>query len=153
MTTKRGRKPDPERRRRAAELRALGLSFAEVGRRLGVTRQGAQHLTRAATRPEMAPCASCGADTPSGIGRCARCVVADPDSPLAERLRVLRLAAGLSQDELAARARVSRSTVFCYEHCRVRPRAGKVAALATVLGPGLLPAATGAGAERAPGAA
>jgi ribosome-binding protein aMBF1 (putative translation factor) len=143
MATRRGRKPDRQRRRLAAELRAQGLSFGEIGLRLGITRQGAQRLTRtktrAATRADTASCVSCGADAPSGAGRCARCVVADTDSSFPERLRVLRLTAGLSQVELAARAGVSVSAVHCYEHGR-RPRAGKRAALAAVLGPGLLPA-------------
>jgi hypothetical protein len=40
----RGRPPDLEGRRLAAALRALGLSFEEIGRRLGMTRQAAWHL-------------------------------------------------------------------------------------------------------------
>jgi transcriptional regulator with XRE-family HTH domain len=139
--TKRGRKPDPERWRRAAELRAQGLSFAEVGRRLGVTTQGGQYLVRAAARLACGMrCGACGAVAPHGSERCARCVVDDPDSSFAERLLVLRLAAGLTQGELAAHAGVSVALVHRYEqgHCRTRP--GKVAALAAVLGPSLLPA-------------
>jgi ribosome-binding protein aMBF1 (putative translation factor) len=143
MATRRGRKPDRQRRRLAAELRAQGLSFGEIGLRLGITRQGAQHLTRtrsrAATRPDTAPCDSCGAAAPSGVGRCARCVVADADSPFAERLRVFRLTAGLSQTELAARAGMSGTLVSRYERGRRRPRAAKRATLAAVLGPDLLP--------------
>jgi hypothetical protein len=41
---RRGRPPDVERRRFAAALRAQGLTFAEIGRRLGITRQAAWHL-------------------------------------------------------------------------------------------------------------
>src|SRR5262249_45886291 len=39
-----GRHPDRERRRLATALRAQGLTFAEIGRRLGSTYQGARHL-------------------------------------------------------------------------------------------------------------
>jgi hypothetical protein len=46
----RGRLPDLERRRVAAALRAQGLTFAEIGRRLGITHQGAWHLVEAHKR-------------------------------------------------------------------------------------------------------
>jgi transcriptional regulator with XRE-family HTH domain len=61
------------------------------------------------------------------------------NSSFPERLRVLRLTAGLSQLELAARAGVSGTLVSRYERGRRRPRAAKRATLAAVLGPGLLP--------------
>jgi hypothetical protein len=35
----RGRKPDHERRQRAADPRAQGLSWEEIGRELGVSKQ------------------------------------------------------------------------------------------------------------------
>ena len=47
---RRGRPPDVERRRFAAALRAQGLTFAEIGRRLGLTHQGARHLVAAHQR-------------------------------------------------------------------------------------------------------
>jgi hypothetical protein len=46
----RGRRPDLERRRWAAALRAQGLTFIEIGRRLGITHQGARHLVEAHQR-------------------------------------------------------------------------------------------------------
>jgi hypothetical protein len=39
-----------ERRRFAAALRAQGLTFEEIGRRLGITHQGARHLVEAHRR-------------------------------------------------------------------------------------------------------
>ena len=44
---RRGLLPDQAKRRRAARLRARGLTLAEIGRRLGVSRQGAAHLVQA----------------------------------------------------------------------------------------------------------
>jgi hypothetical protein len=43
-----GRRPDPGRRRLAARLRAAGLTLAEVGQRLGVSRQAAFKLVQRA---------------------------------------------------------------------------------------------------------
>jgi hypothetical protein len=45
-----GRKPDLKRRRLAAALRVQGLTFVEIGRRLGITYQGARHLAEAHKR-------------------------------------------------------------------------------------------------------
>jgi hypothetical protein len=39
-----GALPDHKQRRRADALRAQGLTFAEVGRRLGVSKQAAWHM-------------------------------------------------------------------------------------------------------------
>ena len=131
-----GRKADPRRRRRAAALRARGLTWAEVGRRLGVSPEWARQLVLAAGPP---PCASCAAPLPRGSrgGRCPACVAADQAAPFAERLRALRLAAGLTQAELAARAGLCDRTVTNYERGRGRPRPSRLAALARVLGLGL----------------
>jgi hypothetical protein len=79
-----GRRPDLGRRRQAAELRAQGLSLAEVGRRLGVTKQAADQLLRPPRRTSACP--SCGKpalrDQPAP--RCPACLAADPSAPLAE---------------------------------------------------------------------
>ena len=44
---KRGRRPDLERRRLALELRARGLTLAEIGRRFGVTREAVRQMLAA----------------------------------------------------------------------------------------------------------
>jgi transcriptional regulator with XRE-family HTH domain len=64
-------------------------------------------------------------------------VAADPAASFAERLRAQRVAAGLTQAELAARAGVSASALVTYERGRGRPRPSRLAALAGVLGLGL----------------
>jgi transcriptional regulator with XRE-family HTH domain len=116
--------------------RAQGLTFDEVGHRLGVSRETARHLVLAAAPP----CQSCAAPAPRlrRAGRCPACVAADPAAPFADRLWALRLAAGLTQEELGARAGLSHATVSDCERGRRRPRPGLLAALSGVLGPGLL---------------
>jgi len=138
-----GRKADPQRRRRAAELRSRGLTFDEVGRRLGVSREAARQMVLAVPPP----CQSCGAPAPrrSRAGHCPACAAADPSAPFAERLWALRLAAGLTQAGLAGRAGLSDTAVSFYERGRGRPRPDSLAALARVLGPALT-----AGAGRRP---
>jgi transcriptional regulator with XRE-family HTH domain len=141
---RRGRKPDLSRRGQAAELRAQGLTFVEVGRRLGITPTGARRLLRAAAGPPS--CASCAGPLParSRGGRCPACVAADPAAPFAERLRALRLAAGLTLAGLAGRAGLCLTSVSVYERGRARPRPRSLVALARVLGPGLLAGTGGA---------
>jgi transcriptional regulator with XRE-family HTH domain len=125
-------------------LRARGLTFAEVGRRVGVSREAARLMVLAAA--SLPPCASCASSLPRGSrgGRCPACVVADPAAPFTERLRALRLAAGLTQAELGARAGLSHPAISDCERGRRRPPPDRLAALARVLGPGLL---TGAGGQ------
>ena len=136
---KRGRPADLGRRRRAAELRAQGLTLREVGWRLGITKQAADQLLRPPPGGGTASCISCGqpalGDRPAP--RCVACRAADPAASFAERLRALRLAAGLTQAGLAARAGVSATAVSGYECGPRRPRPRLLAALARVLGPGL----------------
>jgi transcriptional regulator with XRE-family HTH domain len=124
-------------------LRARGLTFAEVGRRVGVSREAARLMVLAAA--SLPPCASCASPLPRGSrgGRCPACVVADPAAPFAERLLGLRVVAGLTQRELAARAGLPHSAISDCERGRVRPQPGRVAALARVLGRGLLAGAGG----------
>src|SRR6516225_2378642 len=69
----RGRPPDLERRRVAAELRAQGLTFAEIGRRLGITRQAAMHLVQSGTVPTPGACLTCRRRVPFCRGCCRSC--------------------------------------------------------------------------------
>jgi DNA-binding XRE family transcriptional regulator len=129
-----GQNTDPDRRR-AADLRAQGLTFAEVGRWLGVSREAVRKLVLAAAG-RSGPPVRVLRGPPRG-GRCPACVAADPAAPLAERLRALRQAAGLTQAVLAARVGVSEPAVSAYECGRARPRSAGLADLARVLGPAL----------------
>src|SRR5262245_30723877 len=97
--------PDHRRRARAARLRAQGLTFAEIGRRMGVTHQAARSLVnghrtgRHDGRPpvlcrecqtELNPAASMKRDHLTAL--CPDCA---SDASFAERLMAHRLAAGL----------------------------------------------------------
>jgi hypothetical protein len=50
-----GPRPDPWRRRRVAELRARGLTLAEIGQRLGLSRQLVHYYLRLAGWRVVAP--------------------------------------------------------------------------------------------------
>ena len=41
-TMPRGRPPNPQRRRQIAELRAAGLTYEQIGKRLGISHQSVQ---------------------------------------------------------------------------------------------------------------
>jgi len=138
-----GRRPDQERRRQVGELRAQGLTFAEIGRRLGITPEGARRLAVLATgrRPgEPRPCPSCGRPLPRGprAGPCPACVLADPGATFGQRLQALREAAGLSRRELSVRAGPGARAIGRYEQGQAHPASGSLEALARALGPGLL---------------
>jgi DNA-binding XRE family transcriptional regulator len=89
-------------------------------------------------------CRACGAPVATGhyaieCNRpplCLACLAKSPDAPFAERLKSHRLAAGLTQPELARRAGVAVRSIAGYERGEVRPKGKTLARLARVLGPG-----------------
>jgi transcriptional regulator with XRE-family HTH domain len=137
-----GRKLNRERRRQAVRLRARGLSLAEVGRRLGVSKQGAASLLRPPRQTPVVACARCGAAIVSagalprdaGTALCLPCLARHPGAGLGQRLKAFRLAAGLLQQELAHKARVWQEMIRRYEQGRNRPRPTTIARLAGALG-------------------
>src|SRR5687768_8459075 len=102
-----GQRRDPVRERRAAQLRARGLTYQEVGRRVGLTTEGARQLPAPREPPPVRPlaCTGCGgaiaspaaipADGPTAL--CLPCLSRRPDAPIGVRLKACRLAAGLSK--------------------------------------------------------
>jgi transcriptional regulator with XRE-family HTH domain len=141
---KRGRPPDETRRQLVAELRTRGLSLAEVGRELGVSKQAVHQLLRAAAVSGRGHvrCAAYGAAVARSALRpprgpavlCLACLSGRPGAPFAERLKAHRLAAGLTQAELARRAGLAKESIGKYERGHARPGPKS---LARVLGPGL----------------
>jgi len=69
---------------------------------------------------------------------CLACLAHHPETPFPERLRAFRLAAGLSQEQLAARAGLSRWSVGSWERNEANPAHAMLLALARVLGEGLM---------------
>jgi DNA-binding XRE family transcriptional regulator len=131
-----------------ASLRDDGLSFAEIGRRLGVCRQAVYATLLKAEGRKVRPitCRECGAvivahpggNWPPLPALCLDCLGKHADAPLADRLRAFRLAAGLTQGQLDERAGLPRGTINRYERGKGRPSWEDIVVLARVLGAGLL---------------
>jgi DNA-binding XRE family transcriptional regulator len=138
-----GRWPDLGHRQRVADLWGQGLSLAEIGRRLGVTRQAIHDALKrmghgtvglVACRGCGQPIASAGARRlDAGQALCLACLAHTPAATLGQRLRAFRLAAGLRRGQLARRAGVHTTGVKLYEEDQVHPRQGSLARLAQAL--------------------
>jgi transcriptional regulator with XRE-family HTH domain len=144
-----GRKPNLRRRAAIARLRARGLSLAEIGRRLSISREGVSQALSQMRRPPRqlsVPCSGCRAPIPSqgalpsdeGRALCLACLASRPEAPFGVRLKAFRLAAGLMKAELAQRVGVSLMTIHHYEAGARSPRWAQLVPLVRVLGAGLV---------------
>jgi DNA-binding XRE family transcriptional regulator len=131
-----------------------GRSLAEIAVGLRVSLRRAKGLLREAGVGSLAAvrCGACGReithrrlDQGRGAALCLGCVAFHPEADFARRLRAYRLAAALTQGELAGRAGLSTTTVWQYEQGETVPRAPSLARLAAVLGGGLAGQARAAG--------
>ena len=142
-----GREPDLRRRRRAAALRARGLTLAEIGRQMHCTRQAVHHLLdsrlrQSRPRPrKTVACPGCRAALPlprfAHAGPptlCLPCLARRARASFAQRLRAHRIAAGLSRAALAQKAGVVRRAVAYLERGVHRPQPGTLRKLAAALG-------------------
>lgn len=138
-----GRKPDLNRRKEAAELRARGLRVAEIAVCLGITPQAVSARLRS-LRPKIVvcrvPCSGCGTSLgraarhrDEGVGLCLACLGKKPNATFSERLRAHRLAAGLTALELAGQAGTALQTILALEQNQRRPSAGTLGRLAKAL--------------------
>jgi transcriptional regulator with XRE-family HTH domain len=145
-----GRKPDLERRQSALKLRDRGWSLSAIARKYGVTKQAVWSLLN--TRPQRSPartvpCSSCAALIVSdgavrhdiGSALCLDCLELHPNVSFAQRLRALRLAAGLSRTDLAVRSGIAPGSIRAYEDDSRRPHPRTLRRLAQLLGNELLP--------------
>jgi transcriptional regulator with XRE-family HTH domain len=141
-----GRRGNQVRRREAERLRGQGLTLVEIGRRLGISRQGAWHILHYTPRHRAnVRCGRCrraiagsqAAGEPAGPVCCTGCLRKMPGATFAARLRSLRVARGLSRPALAHLSGLDPSHLSLYERGQVRPRAATLARLVRVLGPGL----------------
>jgi hypothetical protein len=104
--------------------------------------------------PRFFTCAGCrvkvvsrAADpSDSDVVFCLPCLGKRPEATFSQRLRALRLAAGLSRGAVARRAGVSWFSVERYELGGRQPRRPQLARLVRVLGPELIPPADVTGA-------
>jgi transcriptional regulator with XRE-family HTH domain len=132
-------RPKPEQRQRAIDLRAAGQTLAQIGQRLGITRQAVEYLLRGQTPPPPARCRTCKAALPEGATQtrgalCLPCLQRRTDATFAQRLRGCRVAAGLTRGQLATQIGVTEDTVGRYENGVAMPRRELREALALVLG-------------------
>jgi transcriptional regulator with XRE-family HTH domain len=138
-----GRKPDLKQRARIQRLRDAGFTLAEIGRRLGITRQAVQCTLRRIDGPPVrsVPCAVCGQPIvsagalPSDTGKalCLPCLAKQPDAPFSQRLKAFRLAAGLTKSELVARSGLG-PAIWKYEDEGTSPKPPVARRLARALG-------------------
>jgi transcriptional regulator with XRE-family HTH domain len=132
-----------QRRRLAAELKAQGMSLAEIGRLLKCTKQAVYQLLRPPVKksPRAAPLLACAADlgpVPSqrdlAPALCLPCLARRPRATPGQRLRAHRIARRLKRRTLARLAGVGAGTVLGLERGRHRPRPGTLRKLAAALG-------------------
>ena len=143
-----GRQPDVARRREAVRLHAEGMTFAEIGCRMGVTRQRVEQILRAVRRDRSRSvgCRECGAPaaapgtapTDAADVLCLDCLARCPEASFAERLKSCRTTAGLRLIEVARRSGITAETLRGYEAGVRFPRWPQLAALLRVLGPKLV---------------
>jgi transcriptional regulator with XRE-family HTH domain len=140
-----------KRRAQAAQLRSQGLTEAEIGARLGITRQAA-HVLLTRYAQDKVPltgirCLECGRLATTGYFTkkvnqhvlCLRCVERRPDTPFGPRLKAFRLAAGLTQLQLSESTGIKPGTIASLELRRDKsPLWQDLLALVKALGPGLV---------------
>jgi DNA-binding XRE family transcriptional regulator len=140
-----GRKPDRQRRERAAQLRARGHTLAQIGRELGCGPGNVRHLLGLTDAPPPPPrCSRCHTPLgPASAGRdsapalCLACLGKRPRAPLGQRLRAYRLAAGLTRAALSREANVRPETIAALEQGEQRPYRRTLRRLAKALGVGV----------------
>jgi transcriptional regulator with XRE-family HTH domain len=124
-----------------AELRATGLTYREIGERLGVTRQCVHGLLNKALRQRLTYIACCVCRHTIITGWrgpgpdpvfCVACLPSD--GTFGQRLRAHRVAKGLTAFALGAKAGVSSSTIIAYELGKHRPNAQNRAKVSQALG-------------------
>jgi DNA-binding XRE family transcriptional regulator len=128
------------------------LSLAAIGQQMdGITKQAVSLLLAAhgpvAVPPVVVRCAQCQGVITTGASLrrqcrpalCLDCLAPHPFAPFGTRLRAFRLAAGLTQAQLAARSGVSMRALYAYEgRGHGNPSWAVVVKLVRVLGHGLV---------------
>jgi transcriptional regulator with XRE-family HTH domain len=144
----RGRPVNQQRRHKIVQLRAKGLSLQEIAKHLGVTRQLVQRSLKLSGNTRVVPihCEECTVlitqmrtvyDNRVPVW-CLECLAKHPKAAFGQRLRVHRLAAGMTRHELARKARISATSVIEYELGNKVPGLENLTKLTRVLGSGLV---------------
>ena len=143
----RGRRPNPQRRRLIAELRATGLTYQQIGKRLGISHQSVQQALQHTGNARLVPicCRRGGAlitrlrtvKDNNGAVYCTACLPVD--ATFGQRLKAWRLAKGLTLMALGEQTTIVWSLLSKYERDAVEPKCGSLVKLMRVLGAGLMP--------------
>jgi DNA-binding XRE family transcriptional regulator len=144
-----GRRPDHERRREIFALGAQGLTRRAIGRRLNVSRQSV-HQVLARCHDRTSPVGVQGPKCGTEITRRSAlthndlqilylaCLGRLPEAGLGQRLQSHRVAADLTQGDLAKQVGVHPRTLLSYEQGATAPAGRTLTKSARVLGLGVL---------------
>jgi DNA-binding transcriptional regulator YiaG len=119
-----GRPRDNKTRALVNQLRAKGMSFRDIGRRLGMTRQGACSISKTPVyRRSPVRCRDCDRELNARASLpkhdravyCLDCLAKHPEASFVERMRALRIGLGLNMDALAVRLKTTSSNLHSYE--------------------------------------
>jgi transcriptional regulator with XRE-family HTH domain len=138
----RGRPPNLERRRRIAKLRATGLTYEQIGERLGITHQSVQQALQRTGNARLVPirCRDCKRvitrmRTVADHNGPVQCLVCLPgDATFGQRLKAWRLAQGISLMALSERTSIAWNLLSKYERDVVEPKCRSLIKLIRVLG-------------------
>ena len=138
----RGRPPNPQRRGRIVQLRAEGLTYEQIGERLGITYQAVQQALRHTGNARLVAirCRECQAvithlrtvKDNNGPVYCVACLPGD--ATFGQRLKTLRLAKGLTLMTLGERTGIGWNLLSKYERDVVEPKFRTLAKLVRLLG-------------------
>lgn len=134
---------DEKNLRKVRRLRARGLTFQAIADRFGLTRQAVHYALNGIPRAVEIRCSRCSRT----IRRqdnwlhilpvlCVSCIDRQPTT-FAERLRALRVEAGITAKELGKLAGINAATITLAERGLHKQTRRTVAKLAAVLGPKL----------------
>jgi transcriptional regulator with XRE-family HTH domain len=142
----RGRRPNPQRRRRIAQLRAEGLTYEQIGERLGVSHQSVQQTLPRVGNARLVPirCRNCETiitrlrtvQDNNGPVYCLDCLPGE--ATFGQRLKAQRLAKGLTLMALGERTGIGWNLLSKYERDLVEPKCSSLVKLIRVLGVALM---------------
>jgi transcriptional regulator with XRE-family HTH domain len=142
----RGRPANPQRRRQIAELRATGLTYEQIGERLGISHQSVQQALTRFGNARLVPirCRECKAvithlrtvKNNNGLVYCLACLPGD--ATFGQRLKARRLANGMTLMALNQRTGIGWNLLSKYERGVVEPKCQTLMKLIRVLGAGLM---------------
>ena len=136
-----------EQVRQIIRLREQGLTYAQIGEQVGLSKQRIQKILQSvhaeATRIVCTECSILiGVFSRRGMftrkGYCLDCLAKHPEAPFGQRIRACRLAAGLTLKELANLIGWPWTTLSAYERGVKMPKWKSVVRMIQVLGAGLV---------------